>query len=63
MGNFDAKIIMLFWNLPIPARTVLVANTFFVSHGLVEDFAPKKQPFIMLSKRDKRDAASHMLVG
>ena len=40
----------------IPQSTVLCADSFFGSHGLAEEFAAQRRPFLMLSNRDKRDA-------
>ena len=55
-GKYDAKGIMRLWARMIPQSTVLCADSFFGSHGLAEEFAAQRRPFLMLSKRDKRDA-------
>ena len=47
---------MCLWARMIPQSTVLCADSFFGSHGLAEEFAAQRRPFLMLSKRDKRDA-------
>ena len=56
-GKYDAKGIMRLWARMIPESTVLFAESFFGSHGLAEEFAAQRRPFLMLSKRDKRHAA------
>ena len=55
-GKFNAKGVMRLWARMIPQSTVLCADSFFGSHGLAEEFAAQRGPFLMLSKRDKRDA-------
>ena len=55
-GKYDAKGVMRLWARMIPQSTVLCADSFFGSHGLAEEFAAQLRPFLMLSKRDKRDA-------
>ena len=55
-GKYDAKGSMRLWAKIIPPSTVLCADSFFGSHGLAEEFAAQRRPFLMLSKRDKRDA-------
>ena len=55
-GKYDAKGIMRLWAKMIPQFTVLCADSFFGSHGLAKEFAAQRRPFLMLSKRDKRDA-------
>ena len=55
-GKYDAKGIMRLWARMIPQSTILCADSFFGSHGLAEEFAAQRRPFLMLSKRDKRDA-------
>ena len=55
-GKYDAKGIMHLWVRMIPQSTVLFADRFFGSHGLAEEFAAQSPLFLMLSKRDKRDA-------
>ena len=47
---------MRLWAKMIPQSTVLCADSFFGSHGLAEEFTAHRRPFLMLSKRDKRDA-------
>ena len=47
---------MRLWVRMIPQSTILCADSFFGSHGLAEVFAAQRRPFLMLSKRDKRDA-------
>ena len=56
-GNLDAKGIVWWWALQVPRETVLVADSFFGSHGLAEYFASVNRPFLMLSKRNKKDEA------
>ena len=51
------KGIMRFWALQLPPETVLVADSFFGSHGLAEYFASINRPFLTLSKRNKKDEA------
>ena len=55
-GKYDAKGIMRLWARMIPQSTVFCAESFFGSHGLAEEFAAQRRPFLMLSRRDKRDA-------
>ena len=55
LRQYDAKGIMPVWAKMIPQSTVLCADSFFGSHGLAEKFAAQRRPFLMLSKRDKRD--------
>ena len=50
-GKYDAKGIMRLWAEIIPESTVLCADSFFGSHGLAEEFAAQRRPFLMLSKR------------
>ena len=47
---------MRLWARTIPQSTVLCADSFFGSHGLAEEFAAQRRLFLMLSKRDNRDA-------
>ena len=47
---------MRLWAKMLPHSTVLCADSFFGSHGHAEEFAAQRRPFLMLSKRDKRDA-------
>ena len=55
-GKYEAKGIMCLWARMIPQSTVLCADSFFGSHGHAEEFAAQRRLFLMLSRRDKRDA-------
>ena len=57
-GKYDAKGIMRLWAKMIPQSTVLCADSFFGSHALAEEFTAQRRPFLMLPKRDKRDAGT-----
>ena len=46
---------MRWWALQVPPETVLVADSFFGSHGLAEYFASINRPFLTLSKCNKQD--------
>ena len=56
-GNFDAKGILRLWWTLIPPSSVLCAVTFFGSHAPAKKLAAQVRLFLMLSKRDKRDAS------
>ena len=47
---------MRLWASMIPRSTVLCADSFFGSHEPAEELPAQLRPFLMLSKRDKRDA-------
>ena len=55
-GKYDSKGIIRLWARMIPQSTVLCADNLFGSHGLAEEFAAQRRPFLILSKCDKRDA-------
>ena len=55
-GNFDAKRIVGLWSRLIPPGTVFVADSFFGTHTMAQDLSARGTPYLMLIKKDKRDA-------
>ena len=55
-GNFDAKRIVGLWSRLIPPGTVFVADSFFGSHAMAQDLSARGTPYLMLIRKDKRDA-------
>ena len=55
-GNFDAKRIVGLWSRLISPGTVFMADTFFGSHAMAQDLSARGTPYLMLIKKDKRDA-------
>ena len=55
-GNFDAKRIVGLWSRLIPPGTVFVADSFFGSHAMAQDLSARGTPYLVLVKKDKRDA-------
>ena len=55
MGCQGKRIIGL-WTRLIPPSTMLVASSFFGSHGMAQDLIGHGHAFLVLTKKDKWDA-------
>ena len=60
MGCQGKRIIRL-WTRLIPPSTMLVANSFFGSHGMAQDLIGHGHAFLVLTKKDKQDARAPAL--